>query len=205
MPTKICLIGAGGHAKVVLDAAQLSGMTNIEVWDDDTSLLSKHLMGINIQAPIDENMRMGAVHLAIGSVESRKYLFHKLESSAYEFVTIMHPLASVAPTSRVDVGSFIAAQAVVAPESWLGKSVIVNHGAVVDHDCQVGDFSHISPNATLGGGVIIGQGCLIGAGAVILPGLEIASGVVVGAGAVVVSDVLEVGTTVKGVPAKWKK
>jgi acetyltransferase-like isoleucine patch superfamily enzyme len=78
--------------------------------------------------------------------------------------------------------------------------VIINHGAVVDHDCEVGNFAHIAPNATLGGGVRIGDLALIGAGATILPQTTIGEGAIIGAGAVVVRDV-GAGTVCAGVPA----
>jgi acetyltransferase-like isoleucine patch superfamily enzyme len=82
--------------------------------------------------------------------------------------------------------------------------VIVNHGAVVDHDVRVGDFSHIAPRAGLGGGVTVGKRVLIGTGACILPGLAICDDAVIGAGAVVHQDVVEAGVYA-GVPARRTK
>jgi len=75
---------------------------------------------------------------------------------------------------------------------------------VVDHDCCIGSYSHIAPNATLGGGVIVGQGCLVGAGATILPMVKIGDGSVIGAGAVITGDVLNNQTYI-GVPGKQVK
>ena len=80
-------------------------------------------------------------------------------------------------------------------------SVIVNHGAVVDHDCVVGEFSHIAPHAALGGAVQVGRHVLVGGGATVLPGLRIADDVVIGAGAVVCDDLLHAGVYA-GVPAR---
>lgn len=79
--------------------------------------------------------------------------------------------------------------------------MIVNHGAVVDHDCVVGEFAHVAPNATLGGGVSVGRLSMVGAGATVLPGTRIGRGCIIGAGAVVRRDVPD-GATVVGVPAK---
>jgi len=71
---------------------------------------------------------------------------------------------------------------------------------VVDHECVVGEFSHVAPNATLGGQVKIGARVLIGAGANILPGMTIGDDCVVGAGAVVTRNLT--GGTYVGMPAR---
>jgi acetyltransferase-like isoleucine patch superfamily enzyme len=79
--------------------------------------------------------------------------------------------------------------------------VIVNSGALIEHDCIVGDYAHVAPNASLGGGVHIGSFCLLGLGAVVLPGVTVGSGSIIGAGAVVVSDIPD-GVIAMGVPAR---
>jgi acetyltransferase-like isoleucine patch superfamily enzyme len=80
----------------------------------------------------------------------------------------------------------------------------VNHGAVIDHDVSVGDFSHVAPLVALGGGVQVGKGVLIGSGASVLPGLRLGDNVVVGAGAVVCEDLPQAGVYA-GVPARRLK
>ena len=79
--------------------------------------------------------------------------------------------------------------------------MIVNHGAVVDHDVQVGDFSHVAPLAALSGNVRIGARVLVGAGAQVLPGVRVADDVVIGAGSVVRAHLAEPGVYA-GVPAR---
>jgi len=202
MHTKYFIIGAGGHAKVVLNAAFLSGMVNIAIWDDDVNLLGQSLLGVNIQAPVDMKALLGEGHIAVGCSRVRKKLSKQCKNLGLKLKIIIHPESSVAKTSMIGEGSFVAAQAVLAPNCSLEKCVIVNHGAIIDHDCIVGDFSHIAPNATLGGNVHIGKECLVGSSAVVLPGVIIADGVTIGAGSVVVSSILQPGVTVMGAPAK---
>jgi acetyltransferase-like isoleucine patch superfamily enzyme len=79
--------------------------------------------------------------------------------------------------------------------------VILNSGAVVEHDCVVGDGAHVSPNATLTGNVRVGARSWVGAGAVVLPGVRVGDDARVGAGAVVTRAVTD-GATVMGVPAR---
>ncbi|MFU7517972.1 serine acetyltransferase, partial [Clostridium sp. HCS.1] len=34
---------------------------------------------------------------------------------------------------------------------------IVNSGAIVEHDCKIGDFVHVAPGVTMSGSVAIGS------------------------------------------------
>ena len=98
-------------------------------------------------------------------------------------------------------GTVAAPLSVVNRASRIGKSVILNTSSSVDHDCVVGDFSHVSPGARLAGGVTLGRRCWVGIGACIIEGIKIADDVVIGAGAAVVEDITEPGVYV-GVPAR---
>ena len=60
--------------------------------------------------------------------------------------------------------------------------MIVNTGAVVEHDSEVRAHAHIAPNATLCGNVTVGERALVGAGASVPPGLVIGEDALVKAG-----------------------
>lgn len=198
-------LGAGGHAKVVLDAVQLMGeyrivglldpqrvgeiVCGIPVLGDDDWLKSEQAQGIT------------AVFLAIGDNQTRKKLYERVLSFGIPLLTVIHPTATIASTARIGAGAAVLAHAVVNPDASLGDDVIVNTGAIVEHDCTVGAHSHIAPGAILCGGVRVGESTRIGAGAVVREGCSIGSDAIVGAGAVVVKDVLS-STTVVGSPAK---
>lgn len=205
MPTPssslLVIFGAGGHGRVVADAALAMGCwSRIVATDRDPRRCSGELLpGVPLLAPA-EALAVGAeVHIAIGAADARAVESAALASHA--LVAVLHPRAAVSPHAVLGAGCFVAAQAVVAPSAQLGACVIVNHGAVVDHDVRIGDYTHIAPQAALGGGAHVGRGVLVGAGALVLPGLRLADGVVVGAGAVVRESILEPGTYA-GVPAR---
>ena len=83
-------------------------------------------------------------------------------------------------------------------------ATIVNTGAIVEHDCVIGDGCHVSVGASLAGSCRLADGVTIWPGAILRNRVSIASGVIVGAGAVVCGDLETPGTYV-GVPARLLK
>jgi sugar O-acyltransferase (sialic acid O-acetyltransferase NeuD family) len=198
------VFGAGGHGRVVADAALAQGgWSQVLATDRDPQRCQGELLpGVPLLSLQEAGASGAAVHVAIGEAAAREAEVRAL--SGRQLATVVHPRASVSPHAALGSGCFVAAQAVVAPAAQLGVSVIVNHGAVVDHDVRVGDFSHLAPLCSVGGGVGIGRRVLVGTGARILPGLSIADDVVIGAGAVVCEPIGEPGVYV-GVPARRVK
>lgn len=204
MSTEIFLIiGAGGHAKVVLDAlrCERGAAFPCQLADDDMLLSGKELMGIAIMAPVPPALHYGrAFHVAIGNNAIRERVAQDCLKVGMNYETVQNPRAFCADSATIARGCFVAAGAVVSAEASIAEGCIVNHGAVVDHDCVLDSFCHVAPNATLGGGVKLGKRVLIGSGANIMPGVSIADDCIVGAGAVVLHN-LPTGGAYAGVPA----
>jgi sugar O-acyltransferase (sialic acid O-acetyltransferase NeuD family) len=202
--TTLLIFGAGGHGRVVADAALLVGhWTRVLASDRDLARCAGELLpGVPALRPDDAMAASTAVHVAIGNAASRAREVATL--AAGMLATVVHPRASISNHAQVGAGCFIAAHAVVGPGARLGTAVIVNHGAVVDHDVAVGDFSHIAPLVALGGGVQVGQRVLVGSGASILPGVRVCDDAVIGAGALVADHLTEPGVYA-GVPARRLK
>lgn len=203
MPTDLLIIGAGGHAKVVIEACNLSNpqlvLNVVDQSSDkvDTLLFEKYRVTL-----LDFSSNLPNIcHIAIGNNKIRRGLFNYIKQLNRSLHSVLHPDALISPSARIHDGSFIAARTVIAAESIIEPGCIVNHGAVVDHDCHIGAFSHIAPHSTLCGGVRVGEGVLIGAGATVLPMVKIGKCAVIGAGAVVTSNIPE-GKTVTGIPGK---
>lgn len=197
------IIGAGGHAKVLLDAlrCERGAAFGCQLVDDDVSLSGKKSMGLNISVPIASALHHSrAFHVAIGNNAIRERVAQDCLKAGMTYETVKHPRAICAGSASISSGCFVAAGAVVSAEARIAEGCIINHGAVVDHDCVLDSFCHVAPNATLGGGVRLGKRVLIGSGANILPGVSIADDCIVGAGAVVLHD-LPSGNTYAGVPA----
>jgi len=203
-------IGAGGHARVVLETLQVMGVHEIiGLLDARPELHGQRILGVPV---LGDDGLLGALRdegvrhffLGIGSTKRtslRRQVYERLVREGFEAVDVIHPSAAVSASATLGRGSVILAGAVVGPGVVLEENVIVNSGAVVEHDCIVGGHVHIASGAVLGGAVQVGTEAHIGSGAVVLQGLRIGSGATVGAGAAVISDV-SAGTTVVGVPAR---
>ncbi len=199
----LIVFGAGGHGRVVADAALASGAWRAVVATDrDPAQWNAELLpGVPV-LPLDAVAALPAplaLHIAIGTNAYRRAEAARLRDLA-PLASVIHPHASVAVTARIGVGCLLTAQCVVGPLARLGAGVIVNHGAVVDHDCDVDAWAHIAPGARLGGAVRVGEAALVGAGSTVLRNLSIGAEATLGAGAVALCD-LPPAQSWAGVPA----
>ena len=194
--TKLLIIGASGHGKVVADTAEACGFTDIafldDVWPEKT--MNAHWPVVGVPA-----RERSPLFCAVGNNQTRARLFDKL--CLDDSPVLIHPHASISRYAAIGAGSLVVAGSVVTADASIGRGVILNTGCSVDHDCQIGDFVHISPGAHLAGGVCVGARSWIGIGAAVREGIRIGRDVMVAAGAAVVDDV-EDGVRVGGVPAR---
>lgn len=195
----VIVVGAGGHAKVVIASLAAAGRPVRGVYDDDQEKVGTRVLGVEVVGTPEAAGRdpsLDAV-IAIGDNRVRKELVSRL---ALRWATVIHPAAVVHPSARVGPGAVIFAGAVVQPDAVIGAHAIINTGAIVEHDCVIGDFVHVAPGVVLAGNVWVGEGALLGIGAAVIPGARVGEWSVVGAGGVVISDVPRWATVV-GVPA----
>ncbi len=136
-----------------------------------------------------------------GHGRDRMEIHEYLCLNGLEPLTVNHRTAFIAIDAVVGSGCQILAHAAVCSYAQLGRNVIINTSASVDHDCKIGDGVHIGPGAKLAGEVIVGAYAFIGIGAVVLPRLFIGEDAVVGAGAIITKNV-QPGEIVVGNPAR---
>jgi len=203
----VLVVGAGGHAKVVIDVIRLLEFDILFATDIDTALHGTTIMGVNI-AGADEHLSTYApsdIYLAngvgaIASTQQRQATYEKYAVQGYEFLPLIHPDAVIAESAILSDGVQCMAGTIIQPEVQLGKNTVINTRASIDHDSEIGAHSFIGPGAVTGGSVKINAGAFIGTGAIILPSVVIGENAVVGAGATVTRD-LCIGERVAGNPA----
>ena len=198
--SRLVIVGASGHGKVIADIAKLNGYNDIVFLDDNEAVdecAGYPVIGRSCDfAKVEKN-----VVIAIGNAKIRSRIQEQYESRGFYPVTLIHPNATVADSAQIGVGSVIMAGAVINPYAKLGKGCIVNTCASVDHDCVLGDYVHVAVGAHLCGTVEVGAYTWIGAGATVSNNVSVCPECIIGAGAVVVRDIVEAGTYV-GVPAR---
>ena len=192
----VIIIGAGGHAKVVLAALLAMGKQVIGLTDAAAELFNSTILGHavlgNDQAVL-ASYGPEAVDLAngLGSTSDttvRQTVFERFSKMGYIFPPVSHPAAVIAQEVSIGEGAQIMAGAVVQPGTSIAANVIVNTRASIDHDCYIGAHSHVAPGATLSGNVSVGQGCHIGTGAIVIQAICIGANTLVGAGTTVIDS-----------------
>jgi sugar O-acyltransferase (sialic acid O-acetyltransferase NeuD family) len=213
MKGKAIILGAGGHGKVLLDAAQEAGELRVLGFaDNDPGKSVRTPPGVpvigNDQYVIETYPANKVVLInglgSTGDTVPRRRAFEFFRKRGYRFAIVVHPRATLARGVELDEGAQVMAGAIIQTGSRIGKNAIINTGAIVDHDCVVGDHAHIAPGATLSGAVRIGAGAHVGTGASVIQGVKIGAGAIVGAGAVVVRDI-RASAVVVGVPARERR
>lgn len=200
----VVVLGAGGHAKVVIELLRAGGHEVFGVLDADPT--PRAVVGAQVigdDSKLDELKAQGVARafIAIGDNGLRLRLGRKAQKAGFELVNAISPAACVSPSARLGVGIAIMAGAVINAETDLGDLAIINTGAVVDHDGIIGEAAHIAPGCALAGDVTVGQRAFLGVGTSVIPGRRIGDDVVIGAGACVVHDI-PAGTLAMGVPAR---
>ncbi len=191
---KLLLIGGGGHCKSVLDSVLSLGIySDIGIVDkEQVTLLGVSVVGSDqdLASLFQKGWTDAFVTVgSIGNTATRRKLFDMVKQIGFHVPSIVDKTAAIARGTQIDEGCFVGKKAVINTGASLGKCAIVNTGAIVEHDCIVGDFSHISSGAILCGQIRIGNDTHVGAGAVVRQQISIGNNVLIGAGSVVVKSI----------------
>ncbi len=199
--TAIIIYGGGGHGKALIDLIRLIASYSIAGIVDDGLPVGSHIMGIPVLggSNILEKLIKQGVHLAanavggIGNINSRIKVFKRLSQAGFTCPTLVHPTALVEPSAILFEAVQVLPHAYVGSEAHVGFGGIVNTGAIVSHDCKLGDYANLSPGAILAGEVTVGAATLIGMGVTVNLRVNIGSHARIGNGATIKQDVPENG------------
>lgn len=205
--SKLLILGAGGHGKVVADIASLMNLwEEISFLDDRTDL--SEVNGFKVIGRFDDYIKFldeySNAFVAIGNNTLRLKWIDILERAGFKIPILKHPQSIISKTSYLEAGVVVMPGAVVNTSSIIKRGCIINTGSTIDHDSVLDEGVHISPGAHLGGGVLVGNSSWICIGASISDHIRIGKHSIVAAGSVVIEDVDDF-VMVAGVPAKIKK
>lgn len=211
---KTCIIlGAGGHARVLIDCLQHSKEVAIfGILDPNPDLIGSTIFDVPIlgnDGLLTEMMAKGVEYFVLGvggagNNHPRIRLFNQALRYGLKPLTVTHPSAIISRWATIGDGSQLLPGCIVNAAVRIGMNCIINSGSIVEHDCTIGDHVHIATGAKLASTVQVGEGAHIGAGSTIRQLIKVGEYAVIGAGAVVVKDV-PANTVVAGVPATLLK
>lgn len=147
MKKEIFIVGAGGHARNVVDAIEKQGLyTILGYCVDDIPVHESIAGGYPVLSAIKSNelevSEDASFVIAIGNNAIRKELYH-FYNQKFEAATVIHPTAAIATTARIGNGTVILANCTVNANSVLGENCLLNSNVVVDHDCHLGNHVHL--------------------------------------------------------------
>jgi len=194
---QLLIYGGGGHAKAVMEMAQAMGIFHVAGIIDDKIPAGTEVLGIPVlgtRAVLPQVVAQGVSLAANGvggiiDINIRVQVFELLEHFGFDFPPLLHPRATLEPSAEVGQGVQVFANAYVGSSAVLQPRCMVNTGAVVSHDCEIGAYSHIAPGALLAGLVQVGERSLVGMGVTTAIGVKIGNRVRIGNGAIILADV----------------
>lgn len=197
MGNSILLLGGGGHCLSVLDSL----ITN-DTYDrigivDNNASEKNYPSGVavvgtdeDLEKLYNEGWKQAFITVgSVGNTSVRRNLYEKITGIGFLIPSVIDKSATVAKSSVIEAGVFVGKGAVINANALIKKCSIINSGAIVEHECVIGEYSHISPGVTLCGNVSIGNDSHIGAGATVIQQIQVGKRVMVGAGSVVLRDI----------------
>lgn len=206
--SEIIVIGGGGHAKVLISVLRKLPAFKIIGYLDPKN--TSEILGVaclgddRMWNEIKSRHPNCCAALGVGAATidgRRRQLIENLEKHGFDLPSIVSPQAVVNEDVILGGAAMVFDGAVIQPGARIGRGVIINTRASVDHDCDIRDYVHLAPGAVLGGGVVVGENSFIGLGANVAPYRKIGERCLIGAGATVIGDCIAPGTYV-GTPAR---
>lgn len=158
MKQELFIVGAGGHGKVVLDAALLQDKYRVAGLVDDNLAPGTTVNGMKVitdRAGIGKTFSAGTAFIvAIGNNALREEICNELRTN-YTPATIIHPSCIIANTAIVGEGTVVLAGAVINANAMIGNNCIINSLSLIDHDTRIGNHTHIAQGTIVGSHVTI--------------------------------------------------
>lgn len=165
----LLILGAGGHARVAAETAEVMRDSDgkriyekIDFLDDH----SEHAVG-KLADLESMSKEYDEVFCGIGGNSLRKQLLEQAEKLKLSVPVLVHPTAYVSPSAVIGKGTIIEPGAMVNANAVIGAGCIVSVGAVIDHDVTVEDYAHVNAAAVCKARSRVGAGAKIDVGMVV--------------------------------------
>lgn len=207
--TKLIIVGASGHAKVIIDVFEQMGTHEVLGMLDDNVPKGTEILGYPLLGRIDEiqsilsNQTGVECFIAIGDNWTRSQVANHIQAliPGIRWANAIHPFSHIGKGVVLGKGIAVLAGAVINSETTLGDFTILGSNSSLDHECKLGEFASLGPGCTVGGNVQIGQFSTVALGANIIHGIKIGAHAVIGTGATVLENFAD-NLVIYGTPAK---
>ncbi|MBR0693275.1 NeuD/PglB/VioB family sugar acetyltransferase [Bradyrhizobium lablabi] len=197
----LVILGFGGHARSVAAVAIANGVQSL-LFVDENARDDDSFLGFAARRELSAGIPAGwSCVPGVGDNTKRKEQVECLQSAGWELAKVISSTATIDANATVSPGSFVGHHAHLGPLARIGLGCIINTGAIVEHESQVGDFSHVSVNSVVAGRSQLGRFVFLGAGATVIDGVSVGDNITIGAGAAVVESLSAPGTYI-GCPAR---
>lgn len=190
MKKVLVLVGGGGHCKSVIDAAESVGYQIIGILDKPEevgkTVLNFPIVGTDDDIP--KYVDKAEFVITVGQIKSsalRRSIAKRIEDAGGKFATVVASDAIVSKYASIGEGTVVLHKCVVNAGAIIGRCCIINTMSNIEHDVEVGDFSHISTGAIVNGMTKIGNDCFVGSGSTLYNCISITDNSIVPAGSVI--------------------
>jgi sugar O-acyltransferase (sialic acid O-acetyltransferase NeuD family) len=193
---RVFLFGYSGHAYVIIESFIAAGYTIAGYFDYHEAITNPYQLpyfGFEGSVDVPSIVKSDFVFPSVGDNTIRARLVSFFARYNLKQCVLIDPSAKVSHSSSIGLSTYVGVNSIINAQSQIGKGVIINTLTIIEHECEVQDFSHIAPAAVLCGNVIVGKGTFIGANAVVRNNTSICSDVILGAGSVIVKDIVKAG------------
>lgn len=192
MKERLVVIGAGGHARSVMDVLIQNGDYDIIGClspNGEKDVLGIPVLGDDQLLPQLYQEGCRHVFVALGKNKLRCRISERCREMGFRTISVISRNAVISSRVEIGEGACVLHGAVIHVNSRIGRDCIINTAAAIDHDCVVGEGCHIAGNSYLAGTVSVGDYTLIAPGAVIRDGISIGKNCVIGMGAVATKNI----------------
>lgn len=196
MNKPLVILGAGGHAAVLIDTLKLQNAEILGLVSPELATHRRVLQGIPHYLQDDDVLTFSPDDIrlvnGLGSLPGntlRAKLFTQFIALGYQFENVIADSAIISPYAELGHGVQVMPGAIIQAGAVIGDNTIINSGSIIEHDCVIGAHNHIAPGVTLSGDVRTEEFVHIGTGASVIQGLQLARYAVVSAGVAVTKNI----------------
>ena len=190
----VFIFGYSGHAYVLIESMLDLGYTISGYFDKKEAVLNPYnleYLGFELDVDLKSIVNQDYVFPTVGENFIREKLLKIFDEQGLNQFVLIDKAANVSKTAQIGLSTYIGKSVCVNALAKIGKGVILNTNAVIEHECVIDDLVHIAPSATLAGNVKVGRGSFVGANSVCKQNITIGTNCTLGAGSVLVKNMAD--------------